>query len=247
MTPQETGFLNRSLNIGNQTYRYAVYVPRDFDSSRRWPVILFLHGSGERGSDGLKPTQVGIGTAIRFNPDRIPAIVVFPQAPDDRRWLDEPADAAMMALDRAVAEFNGDPSRVYLTGLSMGGYGCWHLALAHPDRFAALVVVCGGLLPHEAAKSVRQSPLTMNVGDPYAFTARALRRIPISLYHGSDDGLIPPSESQQMAEALRSEGAEVRYTEYPGVGHNSWDLAYGESKLWSWLFAQQLTSERTTR
>ncbi len=239
MTTQETGFLNRSLTIGRASYRYVVYVPRDFNRSHRWTVILFLHGSGERGNDGLKPTQVGIGTAIRFNPDRIPAIVVFPQARDDTRWLGEPADAAMTALDRSIAEFNGDPSRVYLTGLSMGGYGSWHLALAHPDRFAALVVVCGGLLPHEAAKSVRQSPLTMNAADPYAFAAHALRHIPISIFHGAEDGLIPPSESRQMAEALRKEGASVRYTEYPGVGHNAWDPAYGDAELWKWLFAQR--------
>jgi len=158
MPQQETGFLNRT--------GYSVYVPHDFDRSKQWPVILFLHGAGERGTDGLKSTQVGIGSAIRFGADRIPAIVVFPQAPPETRWLEQPADAAITALDCAIAEFNGDPDRVYLTGLSMGGYGAWHLAMANPNRFAALVVVCGGLLPHETAISVRQSPLTMGAADP---------------------------------------------------------------------------------
>jgi predicted peptidase len=231
MPRQETGFLDRN--------GYAVYVPHDFSRDQKWPVILFLHGAGERGTDGLKPTQVGIGSAIRFGPERIPAIVVFPQAPPETRWLDEPADAAMRALDRTIAEFNGDPDRVYLTGLSMGGYGSWHLATANPNRFAALVVVCGGLLPHENAKSVRQSPLTLNAADPYAFTAQKLRHIPIRIYHGADDGVIPPTEGRQMAEALKKEGADVKYTEYPGVGHNSWDPAYGDNELWKWLFAQR--------
>ena len=241
MTQQETGFLNRSLTIGGTTYRYAVYVPREFDRSRRWPVILFLHGSGERGTDGLKPTQVGIGSAIRFGSERIPAIVVFPQAPPDQRWLDQPADAAMMALDRAIAEFNGDPSRLYLTGLSLGGYGTWHLALANPNRFAALVVVCGGIVKPETAQNVRQSPLTMDAADPYVFTAQKLRHLPIRIYHGADDGLIPPTESRRMAAALEREGATVKYTEFPKVGHNAWDPAYGSDDLWTWLFAQSVT------
>lgn len=231
MPQQETGFLNRA--------GYSVYVPRDFDRSKQWPVILFLHGAGERGTDGLRPTQVGIGSAIRIGADRIPAIVVFPQAPPEGRWLAQPADAAIVALDHAIAEFSGDPDRVYLTGLSMGGYGAWHLAMANPNRFAALVVVCGGLLPHETAMSVRRSPLTMSAADPYAFTAKKLRHLPIRIYHGADDGVVPPAEGRQMAEALKREGANVKYTELPGVGHNSWDPAYGDDELWTWLFAQR--------
>lgn len=153
------------MTIGATIYAYSVYVPKDYEPGRRLPVILFLHGAGERGRDGLRPTQVGIGSAIRFNPERANAIVVFPQAPDETRWLDEPADFAMAALDASLREFKGDRDRVALTGLSMGGYGTWHLALAHGDRFAAIAVICGGLLPHDSAASVRQSPLTMQSGD----------------------------------------------------------------------------------
>jgi len=215
-----------------------VYVPRAFDASKRWPVILFLHGSGERGSDGLRATQIGVAAAIRANPDRVPAIVVFPQAPADSRWLGAPVDAAMAALEKSIAEFHGDRSRVYLTGLSMGGYGTYHLALAYPDTFAALAVVCGGLLPHETTTAVRRSPLTMGAADPYAFTAHALRHLPIRLFHGDADPVIPVSESRMMAEALKREGADVRYAEFPGVGHNAWDRAYGDAEFWEWLFRQ---------
>lgn len=238
MPPRETGFLNRTVSAGGHQYPYVVYVPRDFDPHRRWPVILFLHGSGERGADGVRATQIGVAAAIRSHPERVPAIAVFPQAPAESRWLGEPADAAMLALDHAIAEFHGDPKRVYLTGLSMGGYGTYHLALAHPDRFAALVVVCGGLLPHESTTAVQQSPLTKDAQDPYAFTAHALRRFPIRIFHGDADTTVPVTESRRMAGALQREGADVRYTEYPGVGHNSWERAYADEDLWRWLFQQ---------
>lgn len=240
MTPRETGFLIRSVTVRGTAYPYSVYVPRTFDASKQWPVILFLHGSGERGSDGLKSTQIGIAAAIRANPDRVPAIAVFPQAPADSRWLGDPADAAMAALEQSIAEFHGDRSRVYLTGLSMGGYGAWHLALAHPDAFAALVIVCGGLLPHATTTAVQQSPLTMDRGDPYAFTAHALRELPIRMFHGDADPVIPVTESRQMAEALKKEGADATLVEFASVGHNSWDRAYGDAELWQWLFRQSV-------
>jgi len=238
--PQETGFLDRSVKTGARTFPYAVYVPHGWTPDRTWPVILFLHGAGERGNDGLRPTQVGLGASIRFDPSRVPAVVVFPQAPPDERWIGEPADAAMAALERTMREFRGDPSRVYLTGMSMGGYGAWHLALLHPDRFAAIVTVCGGIVPNGTATSVRQSPLTTGAGDPYAFTARRLRHVPVWMFHGAHDDVVSPDESRRMREALLREGAEVRYTEYPEGNHNAWDAAYGDAEMWTWLFAKSL-------
>lgn len=240
MTVAQTGFLDRSITIGATRYPYTVYVPREFDRSRRWPVILFLHGSGERGDDGVRQMQIGAGAAIRSHPERVPAIVVLPQALAETRWLGEPAAAAMAALERSVEEFHGDRDRVYLAGLSMGGYGTWHLALANPRRFAALVVVCGGLLPHETTTAVQRSPLTMAAADPYAFVARALRGVPVWIFHGADDRTVPVDESRMMAAALRAEGADVRYTEYAGVGHDAWTRAFGEADLWTWLFVQRL-------
>jgi beta-glucosidase len=238
MSPRKTGFLDRWVREGAAAYPYVVYVPRDYDPAKKWPVILFLHGAGERGNDGLRPTAVGLGNAIRFGPERIPAIAVFPQAPSEERWLGAPADAAMRALDATVAEFHGDPDRVYVTGLSMGGYGAWHFGLAYPDRFAAMAVICGGLLPHPTTTSVRVSPLVPK-DEPYAFVAEKLRGVPIWMFHGADDTVIPVEESRRMAAALEKRGADVRYTEYAGVGHNSWDAAYGTGELWTWMFAQK--------
>lgn len=244
MSNGTTGFLDRTTTVGSTTYPYVVYVPRNWIHERSWPVVLFLHGAGERGSDGLRPTQVGVGSAIRFEPERIPALVVFPQAPLEGPWIGAAADAAMQALDQTLAEFGGDADRVYLTGLSLGGFGTWHLAIAHPERFAALVPVCGGIVPSGSATSVRQSPLTASAGDPYAFTARAVSKIPVWIFHGADDPVILPSESRRMNEALRAAGADVRYTEFPGVGHNAWDRAYGDPGLWKWLFQQRRTLRR---
>ena len=234
---RDSGFLNRTINDGGRTYRYVVWVPPV--EQRPLPITLFLHGSGERGDDGLRQTAVGIGSAIRWNPDRFPMIVVMPQAPADTQWLGETANFAMRALDEATREFGGDPSRTYLTGLSLGGYGTWHLALAHPNRFAAIVPVCGGIVKPDTSANVRQSPLTQHTSDPYAFTADALKHIPIWIFHGSDDKLIPPSESRRMKEELDRRGADARYTEFTGVGHNAWDPAYGAPELWRWLLAQR--------
>jgi predicted peptidase len=239
-TRHETGFLDRSVTVAGRSYPYVVYIPRTYDPSRAWPVILFLHGSGERGSEGIRATQIGIAAAIRSHPERAPAIIVFPEAPAETRWLGEPADAAMGALDQTMAELHADPHRVYLTGLSMGGYGTWHLAMAHPERWAALVVVCGGLLPHATTTAVQQSPLNAGAADPYAFTAHAVRDIPIWIFHGTEDPVIPVEEAKKMDAALVKEGApNFHYTEFPGVGHNAWDKAYTEDGMWRWLFEQK--------
>ena len=238
MPPQETGFLIRTVTLNRTEYPYSVYVPRNFDRSRRWPVVLFLHGSGERGSDGLRSTQIGPAAAIRHSPELAPAIVVLPQAPLDTRWIGEPADAALAALDRSIREFHGDRSHVYLTGLSMGGYGTIHLALQNPNRFAALVVVCGGLFPHPATTAVQKSPLIPDDVDAYAFVANALRNKPIWLFHGADDAVIPADESRHLFDELKKAGnTDAHYTEYPGVGHNAWDKAYAEADMWKWMFS----------
>src|ERR1700687_3551652 len=139
----ETGFLNRSVSIEGSTHRYQVYVPATYRSSVAWPVILFLHGSGESGTDGLRPTEIGLGTALRRHPDRYPALVVFPQTPSEKNGNAVTARIALAALDQTRNEFSADADRVYLTGLSMGGSGAWYLAYQHPERFAALVPICG--------------------------------------------------------------------------------------------------------
>src|SRR5262249_26302648 len=140
---RETGFLNRTLLVGGRRHAYQVYVPAAYSPRRAWPVILCLHGSGERGTDGLLQTEVGFGAALRRYSDRYPLIAVFPQAPPDTRWPGASSRIALAALDATLEEFRCDPDRVYLTGLSMGGNGAWYLAYRSPARWAALLVACG--------------------------------------------------------------------------------------------------------
>ena len=131
--PSETGFLNRQVTIEGTAYRYQIFVPVDYTPETRWPVVLFLHGAGERASDGVLQTDVGLGRALRRDAARFQAIVVMPQAPLDTRWTGAPGAADIAALDGAVEEFSTDADRVYLTGLSLGGNGTWYLAYTYPD------------------------------------------------------------------------------------------------------------------
>ncbi len=237
----ETGFLDRAVTLEGTVYRYQVYVPNDWNAGKRWPVILFLHGAGERGDDGLIQTEVGIGTVIRRHKERVPAIVVLPQCAKDSWWPEPEMQAqALKALDQSIKEFNGDPQRVYLTGLSMGGYGTWALVASHPDKFAALAPICGGLRPPPSASANEPRPEPVGTGDPYAIMAQKVGKTPVWVFHGGADPVVPVSESQKMVEAIKAEGGNVKYNEYEGVGHNSWDKAYAEPEFFDWLFAQSL-------
>lgn len=236
----ETGFLDRSVFVDGAGYRYQVYVPRAYDGSAPWPVILALHGSGERGSDGLLQTQVGLAAAIRRDADRYPAVVVFPQAPvSGEGWQGVAARVALAALDSTLAELSTDPARVYLTGLSMGGNGACHLAYRHPDRFAALVVVCGFVNALNLPSGIDYPPAAPAAAGAFLEIASRLRHIPVWLFHGTEDPVVPVAESRRMAAALREAGAEVEYTELPGVGHNAWDPAYELEALPGWLLSKR--------
>src|SRR5215471_11331393 len=233
---KETGFLDRSLSAGGAIYRYQVYVPPNWNRRKKWPVVLFLHGAGERGDDGLLQTEVGIGTAIRRHAERFPCIVVFPQCRKNVWWIDPGMETqAMKALDRSIDEFNGDRDRTYLTGISMGGYGTWHLASLYPGRFAAYVPVCGGINPPPGLAVPK--PASSSAVDPYAETARRIGATAVWVFHGSADPAVPVAESRKMVEALKAIGGNARYNEYEGVGHNSWDKAYAEPELFPWLLS----------
>jgi predicted peptidase len=231
---EPSGFLNRAVTVDGVSHRYQVYVPAEYSRARRWPVILFLHGSGERGTDGLLQTEVGLGAGIRRHVERWPAIVVFPQAPPEHRWHGKVAHLALATLDRALREFSTDADRVYLVGLSAGGNGVWNLAYRYPERFAALVVVCGWVMP---TPERREAILPPDSGAPYPVIAGRIRSLPIWIWHGDADDLVPVEESRRMAEALRAAGAEVRYTELAGVEHDSWIQAFESPALPQWLFA----------
>jgi len=235
---EPTGFLDRTVAAGDRSFRYQVYVPFGWSKGARWPIVLFLHGSGERGDDGLKHTQVGIGTAVRLHADRYPCVIVFPQCPQEKTWWDPDMEAmALTALDQAAQEFNGDPDRTYLTGLSMGGYGTWSIAYGHTPRFAAAAPICGGVVPPD--RPVPPDSPWAGEPDPYGTVARKLARLPIWIFHGDADPRVPVSESRKLADALKTSGAKVAYTEYPGVEHNSWDRAYAEPEFPKWLLSQR--------
>jgi predicted peptidase len=219
-----TGFLDRTVEIDGVTSRYQVYVPFGWTKNKNWPVILFLHGAGERGVDVLLQTQVGLGSAIRLHATRWPFIVVIPQCDPNSFWTEpHPEALALKALKQSMKEFNGDTHRVYLTGISMGGYGNWSLASENPGRFAAIAPICGGIRSTAPGR--------------YAELAKKLKNLPIWIFHGDADERVPVSESRQMNEALTALGADVRYTEYRGVGHNSWDSAYAEPELPQWFLS----------
>jgi predicted peptidase len=233
----QTGFLDGVVTVAQQDYRYQVYVPRAYDPGQHWPVILFLHGAGERGGDGSLQTVVGLGDAVRRDPARFPALIVFPQAPADGQWAGAPAEAAMAALDAVMARYATDPDRVYLTGISMGGNGAWYLAYRHPDRFAAVAPICGWVESHP--RFARGQVVPGQDGEPFQALAHRLADVPIWIFHGDADTAVPVEQSRRAAAALEAAGADVRYTELPGVGHNSWDPAYQSSELSHWLFQQR--------
>lgn len=234
-----TGFLDRSLTLRGTNYKYQVFVPDNWSPHKKWPIILFLHGSGERGDDGLLQTAVGLPVAVRNDRSRFPAIIVIPQLRKKSWWSDSPMDeVAIQALEAAQKEFHGDTQRTYLTGLSMGGYGTWYLAEKFSGRFAALVPICGGIIRPEALRS--RPPSTT---DAYEEAAKKIgSATPVWIFHGDTDDSVPVTESRNMAAAMKALSGEVHYTEYPGVGHNSWDKAYAEPELMTWLLSKSIAA-----
>jgi predicted peptidase len=241
--PVETGFLDRAVTVDGEEYRYQVYVPRAFSRDTKWPVVLSLHGGGEYGSDGIRQTAGALAHAIRRFPDRLPAIAIFPQARADKTpgWHGTGGRAALAALDRTVAEFSGDPARVYLTGYSAGGNGALFLASRHPGRFAALLVICPFVGEFRGTTSGVLYPSLAMPGDtdPYASIARRIAHIPTWLFHGDADPVVPVTESRKMADALKAAGAGAQYTELPGVNHDAWTPAYARPDVFEWLMRQK--------
>ncbi|MBS1802329.1 MAG: hypothetical protein JST28_03135 [Acidobacteria bacterium] len=234
---QETGFLNRRIQIGAATYRYQVYLPEEWrhDDRKKWPVILFLHGRGERGQEGMWQTQIGLPQAIRDHPERWPFVVVMPQCAIDRYWTDKDMLAMAMAeLDQEVAEFHGDPARTYLSGLSMGGYGAWELARTYPPRWAAAAIVSGGIFWSYAPERWQQAPkLTADY-------AAAVNKIPIWLFHGADDNIVVPRQDELLYASLKAASGHVRFWLYTGLKHDSWTRAYLEPELPKWLLSHHV-------
>ncbi len=229
---QETGFLNRTVEVRGSVYHFQVYLPENWTRDKRhpWPIILFLHGLGERGTEGMWQTQVGLPAAVRDHPERWPFIIVMPQCPHDRYWTDPAMLAlAMASLKQESAEFNADPNRTYLTGLSLGGYGAWELARLYPDRWAAIAIASGGIFWSYAPERWRDAATL-----PAAY-AHAIGRTPIWLFHGSEDPVVPTRESELMFEAFKASGGQIRLWIYQDLHHDSWSRAYNEPDLPRWF------------
>ena len=197
---------------------YLLYLPKDYgigeSGAKLWPLILFLHGRGERGSDLQLVKKHGIPRIIDEEPD-FPFIAVSPQCPLDSWWGSQ-VEVLKALLDSVLAKYAVDPDRVYLTGLSMGGYGAWALGIQHPEMFAAVVPICGG-------------------GEPDAVCA--LKNVPVWAFHGDADTVVKISESEQMVEALQACGGDVNFTVYPGVEHDSWTQTYANPGLYEWFLS----------
>ena len=238
---QETGFLNRKIQVNGATYRFQVYLPEDWrrDDHKQWPVILFLHGRGERGSEGMWQTQIGLPQELRDHPERWPFVVVMPQCPQGHYWTDhDMLELAMTSLDREVAEFHGDTSRTYLMGLSLGGYGAWELARLHPNRWAATAIAAGGIFwSYAPERWQRASTLPADY-------AQAIGRLPVWLFHGADDNIVVPRQSDLMYSAVKSAGGNIRLWIYQGLRHDCWTRAFNEPDLPRWLLANRRDPHR---
>lgn len=222
------------------TMPYRLYIPKNYDCGEQYPLVLYLHGAGNRVTDNEKHLYP---ISLWFKNEKNPiyeAVVIAPRCPEDKQWVNTPWEPgvysvddvpeseeikAVLAILARVMEFcNIDEDRVYVVGESMGGYGTWDLLTRHGSRFAAGAPVCGGV---DVSK------------------ASLLKRIPIWLFHGSEDRTVLPEGSRRIfADIRRAGGEEIRYTEYNGVGHNAWDYANVDTELHEWLFSQSRRERR---
>jgi len=193
--------------------KYLLFLPEGYGKGeQKWPLMMFLHGAGERGSDLNLVKKHGPPKIVESRKD-FPFIVVSPQCPADDWWT-EKTEVLIHLLDEIEGWYKVDTERVYLTGLSMGGYGTWALASEHPERFAAVVPICGG---------------------GKRFMAWRLKDVPVWAFHGGKDNVVPVKESEDMVEAVKGRGGDAKLTVYPEAGHDSWTATYDNPELYDWL------------
>lgn len=195
-------------------YNYLLFVPASYAKQEKWPLIVFLHGAGERGGDLDLVKKHGPPKIVEGKPD-FEFIVVSPQVPERSHWE---AEKVGQIVDQLSKSLKVDVDRIYLTGLSMGGYGTWSTAAKYSDRFAAIVPICGG-------------------GDPE--TADQIKDIPCWVFHGAKDDAVPLKQSEEMVAALKKAGGKPKFTVYPDAGHDSWTESYNNPELYKWLLEQR--------
>lgn len=237
----DVDFLTREVRLGENTYRYRVYVPKDRQPGQKLPVMLYLHGSGSRGNDNETQIQ-GFNKFIKENPQNFNFIIVFPQGRAETFWDPAMLEQATRALDQTVKEFDGDEKRLYVSGWSLGAVGAWHAPLLYPGKFAAVVPIAGRIVPmdFETANSSPEILAMGNAADPYKAFAEKLKGTPIWIFHGGKDESMPLTESRAMNEALKQAGnPDLHYTEFEGMGHYSVEAAFTSPELFAWLAKQQ--------
>lgn len=195
---------------------FWLYIPQAYESSpeKYWPLLVFLHGSGERGTDLNLVKSHGPPKIVQGRDD-FPFVVLSPQLPKDAVWQ---ADEVNALIDQLIGQLRVDPRRIYLTGLSLGGHGTWDIASARPERFAAIAPVCGKGQIVDACR---------------------LKEMPVWAFHGAADQVVRVEDQQRMVDAVHSCGGQVKFTIYPGVGHDSWTSTYDDPELYAWLLQQQ--------
>jgi predicted peptidase len=204
--------------------QYLLFLPKDYDQDRRkrWPLMVFLHGAGERGTNTWLVAKHGPPKIVASQPD-FPFILVSPQCPAGQRWSN---DIVLALIDQITKAHRVDRKRVYLTGLSMGGYGTWSLGLSYPERFAAIAPICGG-----------GDPVLVLLPDPKKL--QALKSLPIWAFHGAKDSVVRLDESERMVKAVQSVGGNVRLTVYPDADHDSWTETYNNPQLYEWFLSHE--------
>lgn len=205
--------------------RYLQFLPQGYeqDPGKKWPLILFLHGAGERGSDTWKAAVHGPPKYVKDHPE-LPFIIVTPQCDAEKRWENE---SLLLLLDHVMRELRVDPTRVYLTGLSMGGYGTWALGLAYPEKFAAMAPICGGGQTIDVLLAGRDK-------------AQAMKTMGIWVFHGAKDPVVSVKESERMVDALKRAGiTQAKFTVYPEAQHDSWTETYKNPDFYNWLLEHQ--------
>lgn len=238
-------FVPCEVGQGRQAHRFTVYLPPGYTPKQLWPVITALHGSGECGTDGIKPSQAGLGDALRCFPDRYPCVVVFPQSAHDHRYWTDNQAVVLAELDQTVQKYHGDKQRLYLTGYSLGGAGAWFLAARDPGKFAALAPVCGRIAMQPARAFDPEVHGWVTSRDPYAAVAGHVGSLPVWVFHGQDDPIVPVNESRRITAALQERGGNVRFTELPGVGHDAWTEAYANPALPLCLFSHSHSERKS--
>lgn len=233
------GIHPREVVVDGAVRRFQIFVPAGYTPARKWPVILFLHGSGERGTDGVIQLRLGVGPYVEAHAKTFPAVVVFPQVPvtaeghTTQATFQQADDIAMAALDHTLAEIRADSTRIYVTGLSMGAILTWQVLYSRPNFFAAAVpisgTVCGWCLTGDRGTTPVQADTLI---------VRRVRPLPAWLFHGSLDHAAPAVNDRTLVPILKAAHWQVRYTEYPGAPHDIWGRAYQDPELWRWLFAQ---------